>query len=151
MILDERTEFVDATAIPGSAGTAAFGDVIDLRSLGGAGLGGLRDVGNGREIFWYVSVDTAGAGGTSVNLQLVSSDSPSLTSPTVHDQTGVIVLANLTAGKLLAMKSVPLEGPEYKRYLGLQAVTVGTFTGGALSSGLTLDPKGWKAYPEGDN
>lgn len=151
MILDERTEFVDGVAIPGSAGTAAFGDVVDLRSLGGSGLGGLRDIGNGREIFWYVAVGDAAAGGTSVNVQLVSSDSDTLSAPTIHAQTGVIPLAQLTAGKLAHMQSVPVEGPAYKRYLGLQVVVVGTFTDGDLTSGLTLDPHGWRAYPEGAN
>lgn len=151
MILDERTEFVDGVAIPTSAGTAAIGDVIDLESLGGSGLGGLRDVGNGREIFWYVSIDEAGAGGTSMNVQLVSSAASNLGTPTIHAQTGVVLLADLTAGKMAAMISVPLEGPAYKRYLGIQTVVAGTFTDGAFSSGLTFDPKGWKPYAEGDN
>ena len=151
MILDERLEFADAVAIPTSAGTAAIGDVIDLEALGANQVGGQRDVGNGREIFWYVTVDTAGAGGTSMNLQLVSSASSTLSSPTIHAQTGVVLLADLGAGKTLCMISVPLEGPTYQRYLGLQGVVAGTFTGGAFSSGLTLDPKGWKAYAEGAN
>jgi hypothetical protein len=151
MILDERTEFVDGVAIPTSAGTAAIGDVIDLESLGGSGLGGLRDVGNGREIFWYVSIDEAGTGGTSMNVQLVSSAAANLGTPTIHAQTGVVLLADLTGGKTVAMISVPLEGPAYKRYLGIQAVVAGTFTGGSFSSGLTLDSKGWKPYAEGDN
>lgn len=140
MILDRYTEFTDAVAIPGSAGTSVFGDVIDLEDV--------RDIGNGQPIYWYVSVSEEAEDGTSVNLQLVSSDSPTLTSPTVHAQTGVIATANLTAGAMLAMMAVPLEGPEYKRYLGIQIVVVGTFTDGAISSELTLDPHGWKAYPE---
>lgn len=151
MILDERTEFFDGAAIPTSAGTAALGDVVDLQSLGGTDTGALRDIGNGREIFWYAVVETAGTGGTSLNLQLVSSAASTLTSPNIHAQTGVVVLANLTAGKKLVMISVPLEGSEYLRYLGVQAVAAGTFTGGTISSGLTLDPVGWKAYAEGAN
>lgn len=143
MILDRLTEFFDGTAIPGSAGTAALGDVIDLEVA--------RDVGSGHALYWYVAVGDAAAGGTSVNLQLVSSDSDDLSNPTIHAQTGVIETADLTAGRNLVMVALPVEGNEYGRYLGIQAVTVGTFTDGTLSSGLTLDPRSWKAYPEGNN
>ena len=139
MIIDNYNEFFDGVAIPTSAGTALLGDVIDLSNV--------RDIGNGQPLYWYASVDVAGAGGTSVNLQLCSSDSANLSSPTIHAQSGVIALANITAGKMLVMVPVPLEGLVYKRYLGIQAVVVGTFTGGNISSGLTLDPRGIKAYP----
>lgn len=145
MILDERTEFADGLDISQAGdGTTVLGDVIDLEVA--------RDIGNGREIFWYVSCDEDGAGGTSANFQLTSADNAALTTnPTVHAQTGVITLADIGQGKMLYMATVPLEGPEYKRYLGVRQVVVGTFTAGQVSTGLTLDPRGWKAYPEGLN
>lgn len=142
MILDERTEFIDNFTIP-AAGTAIAGDVIDTTIA--------RDIGNGHELFWYTSVGAAAAGGTSVNVQLVSSNAPALTSPVVHAQTGVIPLASLTAGKMIGFFDLPLEGPAYKRYVGIQLVVAGTFTAGTLNSGFTLDKKGWKAYREGLN
>lgn len=144
MILDKRTEFVSGVAIPAAAGTAVLGDVIDTSIA--------RDLGNGEDIYWYVQQIAAGAGGTSAQFQLVSADNAALTTnPVVHDQTGVIPLANLTAGKLLYMNGLPLEGLPYKRYVGLRAVTLGTFSGGTITSGFTLDKHGWKAYPEGQN
>lgn len=153
MILDERLEFFDGVAIPGSAGTAILGDVIDQQALGGAaaGLGQLRDLGMGRDLWWYASVDVAGAGGTSVQLQLVSSAAAALTSPNVHNVSAVTALAALTAGKLITMQALAAEGVPWLRYVGILAVVAGTFSGGSISSGLTLDPRGWKAYQEGQN
>lgn len=142
MILDERSEFLDNFTIP-AAGTAFVGDVIDITKA--------RDIGNGHELFWYTSVGVAGAGGTSVNVQLVTSDNANLSTPTVIAQTGVIALASLTAGKMIGFFDLPLEGSAYKRYVGIQLVTAGTFSAGTLNSGFTLDKKGWKAYAEGAN
>jgi hypothetical protein len=151
-ILDERTEFADAVAIPASAGTVAVGDVIDLRGQGGgSALGSLRDIGNGKEVVWYVSVDAAGAGGTSLQVQLVSSAAADLSSPNIHANTPVVALAGLTAGKVIYQITVPLEDPAYLRYLGIRAVTVGTFSGGSFSSGLKLDATAWKAYADAVN
>lgn len=151
-ILDKRNEFADAVAIPASAGTVAIGDVIDLRGLGGGSLlGGLRDVGNGEDVVWYASVDVAGAGGTSLQLELVSSAASDLSSPNVHARSAVVPLASLTAGKMLIQITLPLEDPTYLRYLGIRAVTVGTFSGGSFSSGLKLDATAWKAYADAVN
>ena len=145
MILDERTEFFDGILIPQSAGTSILGDVVDT----GANQ---RDLGNGEDIFWYVSCDVSGAGGTSAQFNLVTDDNASLSTPAIIASSPVIVLANLTAGRMLYMTTLPIEGVAYERYLGVQAVVAGTFTGlGAVSSGLTLDPKGWKAYKDAVN
>lgn len=143
MILDERNEFADAALIPVSAGTVVFGDVIDLVQA--------RDIGNGQDIIWYLRLIVAAAGGTSARFQLVSADQADLTSsPNVHADTGVIALAALTpAGKTLFQGPVPQEGPAFKRYLGVLAITVGTFSGGgAVDSGLTLDKAGWRSYTD---
>lgn len=151
MILDERLEFADELAIPTSAGTALAGDVIDLRSLGGSGLGALRDIGNGQTLYWYASIDVAAAGGTSMQLQLVSSAAATLTSPNIHAVSAVFATADMLPGTVLVMIAIPLEGVEYLRYLGIRTVVVGTMTDGFFSSGLTLDPIKWQAYAEGDN
>lgn len=151
-ILDERTEFADAVAIPAAAGTVLVGDVIDLRGLGGgSALGSLRDIGNGEDLVWYVSVDAAATGGTSMQVQLVSSAAAALSAPVVHAMTPVVALAGLTAGKVIYQITVPLEDPAYLRYLGILAVTLGTFTGGTFSSGLKLDATAWKSYADAVN
>lgn len=143
MILDERNTFAKGEAIPTSAGTAVLGDVIDLEVS--------RDIGNGRPVYWFVTVDEAGEDGTSLQVQLVSSAAEALSAPNIHLQTAVVPVADLTEGKMLIMASLPLEGPTYLRYLGIRTVVAGNFTAGSIESGLTLDPKGWRAYPEGDS
>ena len=147
MILDERLEFADNTLISqAGAGTTVLGDVIDTGAVS-------RDLGMGQDVYWYLQLDAAAAGGTSARFQLVSSAAANLGTPTVHLDTGVINLAQLTpAGKVLYFGQLPQEGLTYLRYLGVQQVVVGTFSGtGAVSSGLTLDAKGWRAYPDAVN
>lgn len=151
-ILDKRNEFASAVAIPASAGTVAVGDVIDLQGLGGGTvIGKQRDAGNGEDVVWYVSINAPGAGGTSVQFQLVSSAASDLSSPNIHAQSAVVPLASLTAGKVILQITLPLEDPTYLRYLGIRAVTVGAFSGGTFSSGLKLDATAWKAYADADN
>lgn len=141
MILDKFNEFLSNVAIPTAAGTSIVGDVIDLGTV-------QRDVGNGQPIYWYAVVNTTGTGGTSLQLNLVSGPTAALAAPTVHATTGTVVTANLGAGKFLVIVALPTEGPLYQRYLGIQAVAAGTFTGGTISSGITLDTHGWKAYKQ---
>lgn len=132
MILDERTEFLDATIIPTSAGTSFIGDVIDTTVV--------RDLGDGEAPFFYLSVDEAAAGGTSARIQLVASAAANLGTPTVLLDTGVVAIADITLGKMLLMQRLPKEGLAYLRYLGIQAIVVGTMSAGKLSAGLTFDP-----------
>ena len=155
MIMDERTEFADAASVAGSTGTALIGDQIPLTDL--------RDVGNGQPIYLVItcstSIITAGTAGT-ISFQLVSDETASIAtngSATVHYDTGDFVtdddsLNDLDAGDVIACVALPLEGNEYEEFLGILA-TVGTtaVTAGAINAFLTLDPKGWKAYPEGAN
>lgn len=144
MILDERTEFFDALLIPQAAGTTVLGDVIDLSVP--------RDLGQGIPVFWTVTEDITAAGGTSIQLNLITSATSNMASPTVIASTPVILLAGLTAGKILYQAPLPAEGNLYQRYLGVQGVVAGTFTGtGAISSFLTLDSRSTKHYPQGVN
>lgn len=157
MILDERTEFADAVSVAAAAGTALIGDVIDAEVV--------RDLGNGQPIYLVIVVDTeiitGGVAGT-VEFQLVSDAQAAIAtdgSATVHYSTGTFVTddaaANddkLSAGEVLACVALPLEGNAYERYLGILAVTATTTTtAGAISAFLTLDPTGWKAYPEAES
>ena len=51
MILDERNEFCDATAVAGSAGTALLGDVIDLGATA-------NYIGEGEPLYLVIQTDT---------------------------------------------------------------------------------------------
>jgi len=156
MIMDERTEFCDATSVAAAAGTALVGDVIDLGAVA-------RDIGNGQPVYLVITtateIITGGAAGT-VKFQLVSDSTANLaTSPTVHIDTGTFVTddsaansAQLNAGGVIFCGPLPLQGNVYEQYLGILCVTATTTTtAGAINAFLTLDPTGWAAYAEGAN
>lgn len=142
MILDERTEFADATALSTAAtGLALVGDVIDL------GTDGINEV-DGIEL--AISVDTAvtSAGAATVEFQLVSDAQAAIAvdgSATVHYKSAAVPKATLVAG--YGVVNVKLPKGQYERYLGiLQNVGTAALTAGKINAGLTaLDPS-WKAF-----
>ena len=155
MIIDKRNEFADAIAVDGAAGTALIGDVIDLEAL--------RDIGNGQTVYLVMTVDTSiitgGVAGT-ITFALASDAQAAIAtdgSATVHFQTKAFVtddaaLNELDAGDTIAVVALPLEGVAYERYLGILATIATTaVTAGAISAFLTMDPHGWKAYPDAVN
>ncbi|MDT8419350.1 MAG: hypothetical protein RQ754_02875 [Desulfuromonadales bacterium] len=147
MILDERLEFCDATALnTGGADTYLIGDVIDL--------GTARDIGNGEPLYLCIQVDTevdSAGDGVTLDFTLASDAQAAIAddgTATVHFSTGAIAQADLTAGAKVAMVALPLGS--YERYLGiLQTTAVEAVTAGKINAFLTKDPNGWKAYPDG--
>lgn len=147
MILDERTEFADGVAVSGAAAVRNVGDTIPLAAVG--------DLGNGQPIYAYILVDAAPTGATSVEFRLVSDAGATPAtdgSASLHYSTGAVAIASMPA-KTRYVFPLPLEGVAYEGYLGLQAVNVGATALASLvvTAGLTLDPVGWKPYPEGAN
>lgn len=158
MIIDERNEFADAVSVAKTAGsTYNIGDVIDVSVA--------RDMGNGQPVYLVVSVDTeiitGGAAGT-IQFQLVSD---STSTPSTDGTQSIHVIseeyvtdgtdandAELKAGEVPFQVVLPVEGQQYERYLGVQAV-VGTTdtTAGKINAFLTLDPFGWKSYADASN
>lgn len=152
MILDERTEFCDATSVALTAGANAqnIGDIIDL--------GVARDIGNGEPLYLVISVDTSiitgGAAGT-ISFLLVSDSTSTIAtdgSQTIHFESRSFVtdddaLNDLDAGATAVVVALPWEGRVYERYLGVQArVLTTSTTAGAVSAFLTKDPARWKSY-----
>ena len=151
MMLDERAEFCDATAITGIGGaTTLIGDVMDLGTVA-------RDIGQGQPVYLQISVDTAFAGGTS-NQFILASDSTAAISTdgteTRHWLSDIFVTATMIAGFTFGF-ALPFGGVEgtgtYERFLGILNVDVGTQTTGAVNAFLTIDPHGWTAYPDASN
>lgn len=142
MILDERTEFCDATALnTGAAGSYLIGDVVDL--------GVARDLGGDMAVYLVVSVDTAATSGGAATgtFNLVTDDNASLTSPAVVVSSKAWAVADMTAGKTLLAVQLPMEGTAYERYIGIQQVTgTAAFTAGKVNAFLTNDVARWKAY-----
>jgi hypothetical protein len=148
MILDERTEFADATSIINATGLLLIGDVIDLSVA--------RNVGSPpRPLYLVIQVATtvlAAGGASEVQFTLASDAQAAIAvdgTATVHWRSAAIAKATLVAGYTLC---IPLPGvkPDYERYLGLLVgITTFAVTAGAINAFLTHDPKQWKAYADG--
>ena len=150
MILDERLELADATALnTGGAGTYNIGDVIDTRAAT-IDPNVLKDH-EGAEMYLVVRVTTAATSGGSATLQvrLVSDDTatPNTGTATVHATSPVIPLASLTAGATVLVTKLP--SGSYERFIGVQQITgTAAFTGGAVDAFLVSDPAIWRAYAD---
>ena len=147
MIVDSLLEFADGEDISQSAGTYLATNQIDLQEA--------RDMGNGQPLYLVIQIDAAVTSGGSATVQFrLRSDSTAAihaTTSTAHTDTGAIAVATLVAGYTQVIP-LPLEGESYERYLGVQAiVATATTTAGTYSAFLTLDPIGWKAYPDATN
>jgi len=152
MILDERNEFCDATALnTGAAGTYNIGDTIPLSVA--------RDIGQGSNIYLVINVATgitvAASTGT-VSFRLVSdaADPPNTSTATVHYTSPAFATSTtaIAAGTNLVTQALPWEGNAYELVLGIQQITGTTaINAGAVDAFLTLTPARWKAYPEGQN
>lgn len=144
MILDERTEFADATALnTGAAGDYVIGDVIDLGAAG-------RDIGNGEDLELVVQVDTTATSGGSATLaiSLATDDNSSLSSPTKVVTSPAVAVASLTAGTTVFRVRVP--AGTYERYIGIvQTTGTAAFTAGKINAFLTPASANWKAYADG--
>lgn len=92
-------------------------------------------------VVFAVDQSLAAAGAATVNFQIVSSASPSLSSPTVLAQTGPVSKSELTGNRRpfaigLSPGTAPLQG----RYLGARyEIANGPLTAGAVSAYLTTD------------
>jgi len=143
MLIDTRTRFAWATAVDGGAGTVKLGQALDLTAAP-------TDMGEGYPLYFVVNVSTTVSGGTSIAYELVTADNAALTTnPVVLLSTSAIAVASQVAGANLLV--VPLPKANYKRYLGLRGVRVGTISAGAVNAFLVQDPPAWRAYPEGNN
>lgn len=153
MILDERTEFCDATSLnTGGAGSYLLGDVIDTAFGLPAGGDGINDVDG---LFLVIQVDTAAtSGGSATGRFILASDAQAAIATdgtaTVHYDSGAIAVASLTAGTYIARVALP-KGT-YERYLGiLQTTAVAAFTAGKINAFLTHNPPTTKAFPNATN
>jgi len=157
-ILDSNLEFADAVSVAAGAGTALIGDVIDLSAV-------QRDIGNGDPMYFVINVSTeiitGGSAGTIIftlasdAVAGIATDGSATIHYQSHDFITDDVAANspeLNVGGYPVVIALPLQGVPYERFLGvLCTVATNTVTAGAINAFLTMDPIGWKPYPDGSN
>jgi hypothetical protein len=148
MILDDKLEFCDATALnTGAAATYNIGDVIDL--------GVARDLGNGQPLYVVVvchaDITVASSTGT-LQFQLVSDGTDTIATngtQSRHLASGVFATSTTAIPRGTVLMSVPLptEGVPYERYLAIQQITGTTaINAGSVNAFLTMDAAKWVAY-----
>lgn len=147
MILDERSEFADATALSTAAtGLALVGDVMDSSVA--------RNVGNAHPLYLVIQIETAvtSAGAATLGFVLASDAQAAIAvdgTATEHARTQLIAKASLIAGYTFVIALPPEGSNAYERYLGvLQNVGVAALTAGKINAFLTTDPAAWKALPD---
>ena len=153
MLLDERTEFCDATSLnTGGAASYLVGDVIDT----GGGLPVAGDGINDLEgLYFVIQVDTAATSGGSNTTQFhLCSDAQAAIAvdgtATYHFSTAAIPVASLVAGYYACRVQLPIG--TYERYLGvLQTTAVAALTAGKVNAFLTRHPPTYKAFPDATN
>lgn len=128
--------------VTGTSTTVVSTNTVDLSQA--------RDIGEGFEVCGRAQVATAVAGGTSVEVQVITSAAANLSSPTVLGTSGAIPVASLVAGKRLVIDINPQIASLAQRYIGVQYVLVGTVTAGAWVSDFGIEIQGGqKFYPVG--
>jgi hypothetical protein len=154
VILDERNEFCDATALnTGAAGSYLIGDVIDTGIAGTSTQP--NDLGAGDSLWLVIQVaTTATSGGSATGQFHLCSDAQAAIATngtaTYHFSSGAIPVATLAAGYQVACVKLP--AGTYERYVGIvQTTGTAAFTAGAVNAFLTNDPVQIRHYADAVN
>jgi hypothetical protein len=139
-----------ALSIVGAAGTYLAPNTIDTSPLASyltelsasdtqlsANVNAGRDLGGGERLWLIVDWITAAVGGTSADVQLITSANSQLTGPVTLLDLTAVPIATLVKGyrQIIALP----RSAAYLQYLGLQAVTVGTMTAGSFIAWIGKD------------
>jgi hypothetical protein len=152
MILDSLLLFSGSTGNTDTptTGTQTATNILDLGVTSGvptsANGAGARDIGIGDDpmLKLMAIATTVFVGGTSLQLQLSGAPDNGSGAPgsyTIMWTGPAVLLAALTAGASICNVDVPrvIPGQALPRFLKLQYINVGTFTGGAIEAGIVLD------------
>lgn len=152
MILDSLLLFSGSTGNTDTptTGTQTATNILDLGVTSGvptsANGGGARDLGIGDDpsLKLMIQCTTAFVGGTSLQAQLSGAPDNGAGAPGAYTTmwTGpAVAVAALLQGAPLANVDVPrvIAGQVLPRFLRLQYISVGTFTGGAVEAGIVID------------
>jgi len=136
MIIDKRLEFSDAQAFTVTAASTSTVDVgVDA------------DLGNGRPLFWVISVDVAADGvdtNETYSFTLQTDDADSFGSATT------LATQAIPRGTAAGTKYVQMVPNTNERYLRMYGTLGGTTPSVTVSSWLTdQEVESWKAYNDG--
>lgn len=141
---DKLTTFALNTPLNGAdTNPHPLGNVVDIQDA--------RDIGNGKPVYFIVTAATDFTGSSAYTVSLVSDSSDPLSGGETILTCSVANASTVKAGDILYQSSLPLEGKEYSRYLGLIEQAATAAVSGYINAYLSMDPVKWEAYPEGRN
>lgn len=152
MMTDLQNVLSDAQAP--TTGTTVSTNTIDLGVAGTPPPGFIArgtpksDLGGGKKVFVDVRVVTTctSGGSNTTQVQLITSASANLGSPTVIQSTAAIAVATLVAGYKFRLGPVPSFGNAQARYLGVQyVIATADLTAGAFDAELVVDSDSYTA------
>ncbi len=144
MITDDLLLFSSAQSLVGAAATTVSTNTIDQGAQA-------RDLAAGEDLWVSYNVDIAFTGGTSMQVQVITSAAANLSSPTVLGQGPIHLEAALVAGfrNAIGLPVQNVSGAALQRYLGVQYVTVGTHTTGAITTRIVREFLNVRYYQSG--
>ena len=113
-------------------------------SINSYDLGVAREAGRGDDLRVRVTVNSAFAGGSSLQVNIVEDSQGSLATATLVQGGTPFAEGALTVGKVVLDIVPPLTT---KRYIGLQYVSIGTHTAGAVDGGIVFDTDSAVTFP----
>lgn len=152
MIIDALLALAGSITGNTVTGQATTGTGVTVVSTNTVDLGaGVRDMGEGQELFGRIEIVTPTTDGTSIEYQVIAADAAALTGNVkVLGTTGAIPIAQLIAGARFVCAINPRLASKGQRYLGLQYVTVGAVTTGSFYGDVGHEiTDGAKFYPNG--
>lgn len=129
MITDAQTRLALAQAITAAATTVTQNTWDGLSAATNPGIGPDRRA--------YAKVSTTLVGGTNIRCELISSASANLSSPTILLVGPTLTTANAVAGATLLDVVIPPTITQ--RYVGMQFVSTGAHTAGAVEAYIMAD------------
>lgn len=141
MLLDKQNLFSDQQNLAVAAGSVLSTNTIDLRppTTGGAHGPPPSDYGMGNtpHVMAQITEAFASGGAATLQVQLITADDAALTSNvTIHNQTRVYALAELTLGKRFP---ISINAGITQRYMGMRYVIgTATTTAGKVTAGFSL-------------
>jgi hypothetical protein len=138
MMLDKQTVLSDNQAV--TTGTEVSTNAYDMGAAGTMPYNygsAPHDIGSGTPVEVIVEVLTAFTAGTSLKVNLITSASSNLGTPTILCGSDAVAEASLVAGYQFRLRAIP-QGIG-QRYLGVQYVTVGTHSTGNVTAAVVLD------------
>lgn len=128
--IDAQNEMSDAQAV---TATALSTNVIDLTQA-------IPQYSGGEDLFVTVKVNTAFAGGTSIQPKLWTDDTTTVTDGVNIVAAPAVLTAAATAGTSILRVNLKGVFPALQRYLGMQYVIVGTMSAGKVDAFLEVTP-----------